>query len=80
MRILKKRFSEWLTPVRVIAIGFLVLIFLGSFLLMLPASVKDSAELSYIDALFTATTSVCVTGLVTVTTATAWSFFGQLVI
>lgn len=47
---------------------------------MLPISHQKDIEINFIDALFTATTATCVTGLVTVTTATSWSFFGQIVI
>lgn len=49
-------------------------------MLALPISSATGEAVPYIDALFTATTSVCVTGLVTVTTASAWSVFGQLII
>ena len=80
MRILKKRFSEWLTPVRVIAIGFLLVIFFGSFLLMLPASVRADATLSYIDALYTSTSAVCVTGLVVTDAGDTFTLFGQIVL
>lgn len=52
----------------------------GSALLALPVSSADGNAIPYIDALFTATTSICVTGLVTVPTYSAWSPFGQIVI
>ena len=55
-------------------------ILIGSVLLSLPISSADGKAVTYIDALFTATTATCVTGLVTVTTASAWSAFGQAVI
>lgn len=74
----KKRFS--LSTTRIILLSFLVVILLGSLLLSLPFSSADGRAVPYIDALFTATTATCVTGLVTVTTATAWSAFGQAVI
>lgn len=61
-------------------LSFLTVIVLGSLLLSLPISSADGQAVPYIDALFTATTATCVTGLVTVTTATAWSLFGQIVI
>jgi trk system potassium uptake protein TrkH len=57
-----------------------VTIFLGSVLLALPISSADGESVPYLDALFTATTSTCVTGLVTLPTASAWSVFGQIVI
>lgn len=62
------------------ALGFLAMILLGSILLSLPIASADGNSISYIDALFTATTSVCVTGLVTVPTAVSWSAFGKVVI
>lgn len=69
-----------LTTTQMIALGFLISIFVGALLLMLPISHAPEQEISIEDAVFTATTSVCVTGLVTVTTASAWSLFGKMVI
>ncbi|GAA0037557.1 TrkH family potassium uptake protein [Lactobacillus amylovorus] len=63
-----------------LTIGFLIMILIGSILLSLPFADKAGQATAYSDALFTATSAVCVTGLSTVTTATHWSFFGQLVI
>lgn len=74
----KKRFS--LSTTQIILLSFLLVILLGSVLLSLPISSADGRGIPYIDALFTATTATCVTGLVTVTTATAWSTFGHVVI
>lgn len=65
---------------QIIMLSFLGVILLGSLLLFLPISSADGCSVSYMDALFTATTATCVTGLVTLPTATAWSFFGQAVI
>ena len=67
-----KRFVEFLKyqpPGRLITTGFAVVILLGAFLLLLPCSVKDGAEVSVIDALFTSTSAVCVTGLIAIDTA-----------
>ncbi len=75
---MKKRIL--LSTTQMILISFLLAILVGSLLLVLPFASADGKSVPYIDALFTATTSVCVTGLVTVTTATAWSLFGQFVI
>ena len=61
-------------------LSFLFVILLGSLLLVLPVSSANGQSVPYLDALFTATTATCVTGLVTVPTATAWSLFGQIVI
>ncbi len=72
--------TKKITTTQVILMSFLLVIFVGSLLLTLPFSHKDGLPVSYIDALFTATTSTCVTGLVTVPTYSTWSFFGQLVI
>jgi len=68
-----------INPARFLATGFMGLIFCGSLLLMLPAS-QTAAELSYVDALFTAASAVCVTGLVVVDTGTFYTLFGQAVI
>ena len=65
---------------RIILLGFLSVIFIGSILLSLPIATKSGEATPYVDALFTATTSVCVTGLVTVNTLAHWSFFGHIVI
>ena len=68
------------TTTRIIALGFLGAIFVGTILLMLPISSASGTGSGFVDSLFTATTSVCVTGLVTVPTYLHWSFFGQFVI
>lgn len=69
-----------LTPTQIIAFGFLGAILIGTILLMLPVSSQSREWTGIVDALFTATTSVCVTGLTTVSTLEHWSFFGHLVI
>ena len=65
---------------QLILLSFLGMILLGSILLSLPISSATGESVPYIDALFTATTSVCVTGLVTLPTVSTWSVFGQAVI
>ncbi|MGN1134130.1 MAG: TrkH family potassium uptake protein, partial [Oscillospiraceae bacterium] len=65
---------------RIIIFGFLGVILLGAFLLMLPVSARSGQSTSFFDSLFTATSAVCVTGLVVHDTATYWSVFGQAVI
>lgn len=77
---MKKKFRINLTTTQIILVSFLLAILVGSALLALPVSAADGHALPYIDALFTATTSICVTGLVTVPTYSAWSPFGQIVI
>ncbi len=69
-----------LSTTQIIMISFLLAILIGSILLALPISTKNGEAVPYIDALFTATTSTCVTGLVTLPTVTTWSVFGQIVI
>lgn len=64
----------------IIAGGFLLLILLGALLLHLPFASANGVSVPFTDSLFTATTSVCVTGLVTVPTFSTWSLFGQAVI
>jgi len=61
-------------------LSFLLAILAGSFFLALPGSSADGQAVPYVDALFTAATSICVTGLVTLPTVTTWSVFGQIVI
>lgn len=69
-----------LRPAHIIVAGFLTVIVIGSILLCLPISSKSRTATNYLDALFTATSAVCVTGLVVVDTATHFSFFGQAVL
>lgn len=68
-----------LSNVKIIAIGFAVIILIGTLLLMLPIS-SHAYSISFIDALFTATSASCVTGLVVVDTYQYWTLFGQLII
>ena len=72
--------KSWSSPFRIIIFGFLLVILLGSFLLMLPVATKEGVVTPFSDALFTATSAVCVTGLVVHDTATYWSNFGQFII
>lgn len=76
----KKEGQRRISSVQIIVFGFLMVIIAGAILLWLPISSADRTFTSPIDALFTATTSVCVTGLTTVTTAAHWSMFGKAVI
>ena len=69
-----------LSTTQIILLSFLAVILVGSLLLSLPFSTQNGESVPYIDALFTATTATCVTGLVTLPTATTWSLFGQIVI
>ena len=65
---------------QIIMLSFLGAILLGSALLVLPFSTKSGESVDYIDALFTAVSATCVTGLVTLPTVSTWSVFGQIVI
>ena len=67
-------------PVRAVPLAFLIVIIIGAAVLMLPASRTDPASGAFTDALFTSVSAVCVTGLITVDTATFWTPFGQGVI
>jgi trk system potassium uptake protein len=69
-----------LTPYQTLVIGFGALILFGAFLLMTPIASTAGNWTPFIDALFTATSAVCVTGLVVVDTGTYFSLFGQLVV
>lgn len=76
MGIMKKKMSG----AQMIILGFAAVILLGSVLLMLPVSTRDARGASFSDALFTATSAVCVTGLVVQDTASYWSSAGQAII
>jgi len=74
----KRKFA--LSTTQIILLSFLVTILLGSIFLTSPISSATGKSVPYLDALFTATTSTCVTGLVTLPTVSTWSVFGQVVI
>ena len=69
-----------LTPVRVVSLGFAVAILVGTGLLLIPAASQPGTQTGVLDALFTATSSMCLTGLIVVDTPTHWSGFGQAII
>lgn len=69
-----------LSRVQTIALGFFLIIAAGTILLMLPIASRDGHSTGFLNALFTATSSTCVTGLVVVDTYTNWTLFGQVVI
>ena len=69
-----------ITTFQIIALGFALMILIGTLLLMLPVSSREQGGASFSDCLFTATSAVCVTGLVVKDTVTCWSPFGQAVI
>lgn len=69
-----------LTPVRLLVLGYLGVIIIGTVLLILPFSSKITGSASFMDALFTTVSASCVTGLIIRDTASYWSPFGQVVI
>lgn len=76
-----KKINIWrLTPPQILVLGFAAIIFLGAGLLTLPFASATGHSIAFIDALFTATSATCVTGLVVVDTGSAYTMFGQIVI
>lgn len=69
-----------MSPTRVVAVAFALIILAGGLLLTLPAAARDGQSHSFLTGLFTATSATCVTGLVLGDTWTLWSGFGQIVI
>ena len=69
-----------ISPGRLIVLGFALVIIMGTILLMLPISLNEGVEISFIDALFTSTSAVCVTGLIAVDTADTFNVFGRTVV
>lgn len=79
-RLRKNKLLKRLHPTQVIISSFLLLIVIGALLLSLPAATKSDHSISFLDAAFTSTSAVCVTGLIVVDTSTAFTLFGQIVI
>lgn len=77
---MKKKFNFKLSTWQYLALGYLGSMLLGSVLLIIPAATAEGQSTSYIDALFTASSAVSITGLAPYDTGTHWSLFGQLVI
>lgn len=75
----KSKFFK-LTPAKTILLGFLVLILIGTFLLCLPISNVNNQWFSFVDALFTSTSAVCVTGLAVADVAMEFTLFGQIIV
>lgn len=72
--------NKFFTTTRIIMMGFLIGAFVGAIILGLPISLRDGAKIDFIDALFVATSSICVTGLSTVNIGLTFSAFGQVVL
>ena len=80
---LAKKMQNWvksLSSTRIIVFSFALIILTGTLLLTLPSASRSGESIQLLDALFTATSATCVTGLVIADTLTQWSTFGQLVI
>ncbi|WP_369408665.1 hypothetical protein [Herbidospora daliensis] len=67
-------------PIRAVVLGFAVVVVAGTGCLMLPGATASGASADWVTALFTSTSTVCVTGLVVVDTGAYWSVFGEVVI
>lgn len=80
MNIKDKKLKKGFSGVQILTIGFIILILIGSIVLSLPISSVTGEYTNYLDSLFTSTSAVCVTGLVTLNTGAYWSIFGQVVI
>lgn len=72
--------GSWLTPARVLVFGFAGVILTGTVLLSMPFAVRPGVGVNFLVSLFTATSAVCVTGLVVVDTGTHWSLAGQVIV
>lgn len=81
-RILKRvsQIGAHSSPPRLIALGFASVILIGSLLLMLPISIRVGSHVTFIDALFTSTSAVCVTGLIAIDTAEHFTVFGRTIV
>lgn len=77
---MKQKKPSKINTLQIIAIGFILIIVIGALLLSLPAASKDHVRIPLIDAFFTATSALCVTGLVVYDTFTQFTLFGQLII
>lgn len=73
-------FRNTLNPPKILVLGFALIIIIGTFLLTIPLSTEDGKGLSFLNALFTATSATCVTGLIVVDTGDTFSVFGEVVI
>ena len=76
----KNKIIKHLTTARLLLAGFLAIILFGTLLLLLPFSTKSGVKINFMEALFTATSATCVTGLSVTPTAGTFSVFGQIVI
>ena len=77
---MQRKKADGFSSTHIIMLSFLAVIIIGTALLLLPISHAEGQQVSVIDALFTSTSAVCVTGLLTVSAVDTWSVFGQAVI
>ncbi|KEF40229.1 potassium uptake protein, TrkH family [Schinkia azotoformans MEV2011] len=75
-----RKIKDNLDPPKILVLGFAIIILIGATLLTLPIATEDGQGLSFLNALFTATSATCVTGLIVVDTGDTFSMFGELVI
>lgn len=80
MKELKRKILKQFSSARIILFGFIIMIFFGAIILSMPISSRSREFTPFIDALFTATSASCVTGLIVYDTATHWSLFGKIII
>ena len=77
---MKERTKSKMSSTQILLVGMLIIILIGAIILKLPISNQEGKEIKFIDAFFTSTSAVCVTGLVTKIPAEQFSTFGQIVI
>ena len=77
---MKKQTKSKISPTKILVFGMILIIFIGAIILKLPISNRQGKSIEFIDAFFTSTSAVCVTGLVTKIPAEQFSTFGQIVI
>lgn len=74
------QFVKKISPGRLIVLGFMGVILIGAALLMLPISLREGVDISFVDAIFTSASAVCVTGLIAIDTADTFTVFGRTVV
>lgn len=75
-----RKLIHYLSPPKILVLGFAIIIFIGACLLTLPIATEDGNGLPFLNALFTATSATCVTGLIVVDTGDTFTMFGEIVI
>lgn len=75
-----KKLIHYLSPPKILVLGFAIIIFIGACLLTLPIATENGNGLPFLNAVFTATSATCVTGLIVVDTGDTFTMFGEIVI